>query len=336
VGDWIAAPPRAALPLHFSDGTIIRLDADARARVAEITGHGARVVVERGVAHARVVHREHAAWDITAGPFDVRVVGTAFEVGWDPAREFFTLSLEQGRVVVGGCSLVHERVVVAGETFRATCKGGRIGADPTPVEGASASASDAVGASSGANGSAPPPPLPDANDEASPPAAPRSSTPSVGEPSGSRWESLLASRRYREAIDDAEAQGLPAICDRADVAALLRLGDAARFGGRVESAAMVLRRLRERFPQDERASVAAFHLGRMAFDQSAYDDALGWFQTYLRERPTGPLAREASGRVVEALERGGHHERARAAASRYLQDFPNGPHAELARSIGSR
>ena len=86
VGEWIAAPQQAALPLRFSDGSVIVLDADARARVAEVTAHGARVVVERGAAQVRVVHGPETHWDIKAGPFDVRVVGTAFDVGWDPAR----------------------------------------------------------------------------------------------------------------------------------------------------------------------------------------------------------------------------------------------------------
>ena len=78
------------------------------------------VVLERGSLHAAIVHRADTRWNVQAGPFEVRVTGTAFKVGWDPATEGFTLTLEEGRVVVSGCSLGEERVVAAGETFRAT------------------------------------------------------------------------------------------------------------------------------------------------------------------------------------------------------------------------
>ena len=333
VGEWIAAPPQAALPLRFSDGSVIVLDADARARVAEVTAHGARVVVERGAAQVRVVHRQETHWDIKAGPFDVRVVGTAFEVGWDPTRDVFTLSLKQGEVAVRGCALPRERVVAAGETFRAVCRAGRLASTPVPTEIGS---TPAVGASAAGNQGTPYPAPSSASTEsdASSPAPAQTSAGTMDARLPSKWQRLVASGRNSEAVDEAQAEGLSAVCNRADVASLMGLGDAARFAGRADTAAIILRRLRERFPDDERASIAAFDLGRIAFDASAYDEALRWFGAYLRERPTGPLAREASGRVIETLERSGDHTRAREAARRYLRDFPNGPHADFARSIG--
>ncbi len=140
--------------------------------------------------------------------------------------------------------------------------------------------------------------------------------------------------RYGEAVDAADEEGLASISTNAAVQDLVSLGDAARFAGRPDDADYVLLRLRERFPRDERASLAAFNLGRIAFDiRHSYADAARWFETYLNEQPSGPLAREAAGRLFEALERSGAHTRARAAASRYLQQFPSGPHADLARSI---
>ncbi len=338
VGDWIAAPPEGGLPLRFSDGSVIRLDADARARVAEVTPRGARVVLEQGTARAHVEHRAATRWDIEAGPFNVRVVGTTFEVGWDPARDLFTVSLEQGQVAVQGCALPHERLVITGQTFQATCRNGRIASDSAPSE---AVAVPPVVTTAGMAPSVTAPVQRPAavSDRGSLPAArqaalaPASAT---GEGGRSRWRSLLARGLKDDAVDAAEAEGLLAVCDGSDAAALMDLADAARFAGRTDAAGIVLRRLRERFPADERASVAAFHLGRMAFDRAAYDEARGWFAAYLDEQPHGPLAREASGRVMEALERSGDHARARDAAKRYIEDFPNGPHAELARSIGRR
>ena len=115
------------------------------------------------------------------------------------------------------------------------------------------------------------------------------------------------------------------------------LSDAARFAGHVDHAKLILEEVRRRFAGDERASTAAFNLGRVAFDdEAAYAEAARWFDVYLLERSGGPLAREASGRRMEALERSGDHAAAKDAAKHYLDDFPAGPHSELARSIAGR
>jgi TolA-binding protein len=138
-------------------------------------------------------------------------------------------------------------------------------------------------------------------------------------------------------MDVAEALGLAEICAKANVVDLMRIGDAARYSKRLDEAEWIYRRARARFPDDERASLAAFYLGRIDFDDRAsYAKAAEWFSAYVAERPDGSLAREASGRVIEAFERAGDHERARAAALHYLQAFPDGPHAEFARSIARR
>ena len=95
--------------------------------------------------------------------------------------------------------------------------------------------------------------------------------------------------------------------------------------------------IRERFAGKPEASVATFSLGRMAFDVAHdYLGAAYWFRAYLRERPGGSLARDAEGRLIEALRRGGDNNAAKEAARRYLVDYPNGPHAALARNVTSK
>ena len=59
--------------------------------------------------------------------------------------------------------------------------------------------------------------------------------------------------------------------------------------------------------------------------------AADWFSTYLREQPSGALAREALGRLIEAYQAAGDRVSARATAERYLKSYPDGPHATLAR-----
>ena len=91
--------------------------------------------------------------------------------------------------------------------------------------------------------------------------------------------------------------------------------------------------LRSRFPNDPLSAVAAFHLGRSALDSGQVSEGVVWLQTSLQERPGGPLAREAMGRLLETLQRSGRREEAHALAEQYLLRFPVGPHAPLARSI---
>ena len=341
VGQWVTAPPEEAMPIRFSDGSLIQLRGAGRGRVVEVARYGARVVLERGTAHANIAHGQTTRWKVDAGPFEVNVVGTVFEVAWEPHAELFTVRLEQGTVTVSGCSLPQERVVIAGETFRAVCHNGRVelpegaglakpfsmsdegtepltNAPPAPVAPlATAAVERAAARSSGQSGEAPPPRL-DA-------------------PPSAHLRELISAGHYAEALETARAQGLANACAAAPAPDLLSLADAARFSDRSDDADFILMRLRDRFPSDDLASVAAFDLGRIAFDsRHSYLDAARWFDTYLKERPSGALAREASGRVLEAVERGGDQARARLLAGRYLLTFPNGPHANLARSILQR
>ena len=66
-----------------------------------VANDGARLVLERGSLTARVVHRRHADWHLAAGPFDVHVIGTKFDLSWDPELEVFRLDLREGAVIIG-------------------------------------------------------------------------------------------------------------------------------------------------------------------------------------------------------------------------------------------
>src|SRR6185369_8341120 len=98
------------------------------------------------------------------------------------------------------------------------------------------------------------------------------------------------------------------------------------FGGNVESATKAYMSLRRRFPHSSLSANAAFAMGRMEFDQrSAFAEAEHWFANYLAEQPHGPLAREALGRRMEALDRSGNFEAARGVAQSYKTSYPRGP-----------
>jgi TolA-binding protein len=114
----------------------------------------------------------------------------------------------------------------------------------------------------------------------------------------------------------------------------LMLADTARLSGDTSAALRLYQQLRQLHPGSDAAAAAAFASGQVLFDQrSAYLDAARWFETYLHERGHGPLARQARGRLLEALERCGQHRAARRAARKYLRAYPSGPHATFARRL---
>jgi TolA-binding protein len=337
VGDWVAAG-EAPLPLVFSDGTRLSLAARGRVRVAAVDTRGARVVLEQGALEASVLHRDATRWSVDAGPYVVRVTGTRFSVSWDPGREELRLALLEGSVVVTGPMLAEGRRVAAGERLSASARERRVaieddrGAAPPAGDGATAPRVDD-------GGSAPEPaPKPGPAREDGPPSRTPAAAGTVDAGSGdagtTSWRALAERGAYREAMREAEQGGFDALTTSTSAEELALLADAARLGGAGARAAQALEALRRRFPGDPRAAVAAFHLGRLAFDgRRAYADAARWFATYLAEQPGGPFAREAAGRLVEARERGGDAEGARAAATSYLGRYPSGPHAGKARSL---
>jgi outer membrane protein assembly factor BamD (BamD/ComL family) len=80
--------------------------------------------------------------------------------------------------------------------------------------------------------------------------------------------------------------------------------------------------------------MSAFTLGRIEYDDHRnYRDAARWFQSYLREEPSGGLAREASGRLIEAQKAAGDIAAARESAGAYLAKYPAGPHTGLAHAV---
>jgi TolA-binding protein len=156
----------------------------------------------------------------------------------------------------------------------------------------------------------------------------------TSKPADESWVALARAGAYDDAFAAVRAKGFEAECARADAATLALLADASRHAGAPRQAEHALLTLRGRFPRSNEAALAAFTLGRLEFDDyRSYRRAATWFRTYLTERPSGPMTREALGRLMEASYRAKDLEGARDAASRYLRDYPSGPHAELASRV---
>lgn len=310
-GDLVEAAEGAEAPLRFSDGSSLTLREGGRLRVLATEAKGARILVEDGVVEARVAKPRLGGkrWRFEAGPFSVEVTGTRFELSYRAVDQGFALATLEGQVVVSGA-----------------CLNG-----PTPVNAGSRLALSCL---SELFASSPPRPLPEA---AAAQAAPKAvelaltTAPAKALPS---WRELLAAGRLKEGVRAAERAGFDGVCQSATRKELLLLADAARLFDRVPRALTALRILRTRFPASPEAATAAFTLGRIAFEQRhAYADAVHWFGSYLRERPSGPLMGDAVGRLMEARLRAGDRTGARADADRYLRRFPEGPYAAQARGI---
>lgn len=117
VGRWVETQDETK-QLRFSDGTSLGLGPETAVNVRETTQTGGTIVLGQGRARAQIVHVKDARWTFMAGPFSVRVTGTEFDLGWDPASETLELALHQGSVELTGPTLAQPRKVRKGEFVR--------------------------------------------------------------------------------------------------------------------------------------------------------------------------------------------------------------------------
>jgi hypothetical protein len=303
----VEAPLDRTIPLDFADGSRVLLAPGTRAVVAEIHDRGASLDLERGQAEVSVRHQPETRWMLRAGPYRVRVTGTRFDLRWSPEQDRFEIGLAEGSVVVTTDLSSHAAVkMVAPE--RLVIDHGRWQLSPARSEPRPA-----------ATGPAP-----------APAAASVASTTVTAAAAPPGWQELGRAGDYRRAYDQVRSIGVGQLADTESAASLLTLAEVCRFAGHGGEAVTVLTKLRQRFAGSDAAAVAAFQLGRAAGSGA---EGARWFGTYLRERPGGSLAREASGRLLEALDRSGDHAAAVRAAQSYLARYPAGPHSAFARQI---
>lgn len=330
-GAWIAAE-RGATPLTFSEGTVMTLASGSRARITRADADGASVLLERGAVHARVVHvGPSTRWSVHAGPFEIAVVGTEFDLAWDPGRDVLDVTLLEGRIVVGGPLLDDGRTLVSGERLHVSVPEHRseVSRDAPPEAPKPSASAEPLPAAAPAPTEA----LPSAAPQAALPGAPQAAAEPHRELAAAPgWRALAAQGRHRETMAAVEREGFEHVLAGASAAELLELADAARYAGehlRAREALLRARRLGIR-------GRSAFVLGKLAADHlGAPDESIRWFQTYLDEEPAGGLAEQALGRLIELRKRRGDAAGARAAAALYLRRHPGGAYASLAQAVAA-
>jgi hypothetical protein len=144
------------------------------------------------------------------------------------------------------------------------------------------------------------------------------------------WESRIARGEFAEIVKEAEARGTAACLGNCSAGDLRALSDAARYTGNGELSEQSLLALRKRFGSGQGRD-AAFLLGRLYEPRGA--SALTWYDTYLREAPTGAFAAEALAGKMRVVRRLSGRQAAAPIAREYLQRFPKGVSVSTAREI---
>ena len=316
----------APTDVRFSDGTRMRMEPRTRGRVVDLDRNGGKVALYQGKAHIDVQHRSNARWLFQAGPFEVRVHGTSFSIAWNAASARFDLQMESGVVSVAGPISGGEIVLRAGQTLSVNLAdqgtNGRaaaapLGGDAVAPEGAGAEVATAPAAD----------PLGGQPLDASVTVVGRG-------PTLKDWRAELAAGRASAVVADAERRGLDRVLARANSEDIAALSDAARYVGRKDLARRSLHTQRRRFPRSGRSAEASFLLGRLDDESGGRPShALGWYDRYLAEAPSGAYVSEALGRKMMVLERTGRHDEAVALAADYLRRFARGSYAHAASAL---
>lgn len=311
--------------VHFSDGSELKLDERARARIAAVDSEGAHVELEDGVMHADIVHRVRTRWMFDAGPFSIHVRGTAFSVEWSGAEGQLEVRLHSGLLDIQTPFSQAPIALHSGQRLVATLRDRQVVLSalaeetrPKPSVAASVEAP------------APTMPAVRAVESNSPPLVPRAGA-SAAEPRPS-WASLMASGNWRAILDEALEQGIEVAVFKRSSNELALLSAAGRYGGRADVARRALVAQRDRFAGSTHAKDAAFLLGRI--DEAANGtSALSWYDRYLSEAPNGAYAAEAMGRKMLTTRRVLGEQQARPIAESYLRRWPSGAHANAARTL---
>jgi TolA-binding protein len=316
-----AAPVR----VDFTDGSSVRAEPGTRLRVDDTRASGARVLIERGRADVNVAHRAGSKWSFLGGPFEVRVIGTRFQLDWDPANEVLELGMREGSVEVHG-PLGGAVTVRAGQRFRAELAERRMtvtdsGEELAAIEPPSANA----------------PATPDQPREldvpASPEENPKQAPHAAPAPARESWPKLVANGEFDSVVQQANERGLDACLKTCGASDLRALADAARYTNRGEVAERALMALRQRFAGSGESRAAAFLLGRLYEGRGATEKAESFYQTYLSEAPSGALAAEALAGKMRTILAARGRAAAEPVARDYLSRYPEGVHAKPARRI---
>jgi hypothetical protein len=309
----VVAPAQGGETLSFSDGSRVQLGARAEIALSKLAPAEARLELASGHVDATIRKGTGRAWTFAAGPYSVRVVGTAFTVDWDASNRFFAVNVREGKVLVTGNDL-REGGVLLGPGERLERK------DTLPATATAL-------------------PEPRAKQSAAPVAATPEPTPSRAEAAvavTSKDDFLVEAARgnYTAAITAARRAGFDRLERDLSAKDLLLLANTARYAGSASEARGALLKLRSRFPGSASAAHAALLLASQAEDRDKNpNEAERWLRTFLVESSQGELAAGARARLLAMLLRRGAQAEAEKVARDYLRLHPQGQHVAQAQAV---
>ncbi len=302
--------------LTFSDESRIVAKPNTALNMSLVGEHGALARVREGELSVKVEHADTTDWRFLAGPFEVRVVGTQFELEWEPERSELSVVMREGRVRVIGPQK-SETIMSAGEsrTFK-----------EAPPKAALAPVAGALPAREVARAE-------DAPAEEDTPAAPHLAAKAAARAKAPSWARLVGKGRFGDVVEQAESMGIASALSSRSSQDLEALAQAAQYTGRMALALKTWSAVRQRFGSQTSGRQAAFFMGRIYDQQGKGQSALSWLDTYLMEAGSGVYASEALGRKLTLVQRLQGEAEARKVAREYLRRFPKGAYATTASAL---
>jgi transmembrane sensor len=281
-----------ATHVALADGSSLSLEPATRLEPLENTAHALVLLLAGGRATFDVHPGGPRRWSIECGLATVEVVGTGFTLSRLPDR--LEVDVDHGTVLVRG-ERVRDRVqrLTAGAHLEVS-----VAAAPSP---------------------APPPSPPATQAPAAPPAPPQRA-----------WRELATHGAYADAYRLLGPNGMGSeVARSASPGDLMTLADVARLSGHPAEAVAPLTRVISEHPDDSRAPLAAFTLGKIHLNASGQAAAAAddFGRAILLGLSSG-LLDDAYAYLVEARSRAGDARGARAAAEAYARRFPDSPRAK--------
>ena len=108
---------RGEATVSLSDGSSILAENQTRFSMDLVGKNAALARLESGKLHVRVEHHHDSSYRFLAGPYEVRVVGTEFDLSWEPTGAGLALAMSRGEVQVASPD-GKLRTLSAGQTLR--------------------------------------------------------------------------------------------------------------------------------------------------------------------------------------------------------------------------
>jgi ferric-dicitrate binding protein FerR (iron transport regulator) len=89
---------RGEATVALSDGSSILAENRTRFSVDVLGRNAALTRLVSGKLHVRVAHNDDTSYRFLAGPYEVRVVGTEFDMSWEPQSGALAISMSKGEV----------------------------------------------------------------------------------------------------------------------------------------------------------------------------------------------------------------------------------------------